>query len=119
LKAAGYEVLNTVSSRKALDADAFVKSASIQRTLSPARVALVGRGVRSMSNFSLLMPEWRMIADPSVRAEALAVVDPRGACFYARRALEVLVNHCTTPTPRSNARGRRIWRACWPRRASR
>ena len=45
------------------------------------------------TNFSYLLPAFTSIADPAVRAEALAIVDPRGACFYARRTLEVLVNH--------------------------
>ena len=45
----------------------------------------------SPSNFSFLAAEWPDLADAAGRAEALAMGDPRAACFYARRALELAV----------------------------
>jgi type I restriction enzyme R subunit len=44
-----------------------------------------------MSQFSFLQPEFADIYEHANRAEALALADPRGACFYARLALEVTV----------------------------
>ncbi|TYK53290.1 DEAD/DEAH box helicase family protein [Actinomadura decatromicini] len=45
-----------------------------------------------MSNFGFLKGEWPDLHDEAVRAERLANADPRTACFYARRALELTVN---------------------------
>jgi type I restriction enzyme R subunit len=45
-----------------------------------------------MSNFGFLKTEWSELYTSAARVEALALVDPRGACFYARRALELAVN---------------------------
>ncbi len=45
------------------------------------------------TQFTFLLPAFGSIADPAIRAEAFASPDPRAACFYARRALELLVNH--------------------------
>src|SRR5687768_2979679 len=45
----------------------------------------------STSNFSFLAPEWPAVHEAAARAESLAYPDPRGACFYARRALELAV----------------------------
>ncbi|MFI1196967.1 DEAD/DEAH box helicase family protein [Micromonospora sp. NPDC020750] len=42
-----------------------------------------------MSNFAFLRAEWPELLDEALRAERLAVADPRGSCFYARRTLEV------------------------------
>src|SRR5689334_12915552 len=44
-----------------------------------------------MSNFSFLTPEWPDLHDSALRVEVLALADPRGACFYARRTLELAV----------------------------
>ena len=44
-----------------------------------------------MTQFAFLQPEWPEIAAAASRAEALAHPDPRAACFYARRTLELLV----------------------------
>lgn len=44
-----------------------------------------------MSQFSFLREEFPSIYEAAHRAEALALPDPRGACFYARRALELAV----------------------------
>lgn len=44
-----------------------------------------------MSNFTFLQSEWPRIHESAVRAEGMVNVDPRSACFYARRALEVAV----------------------------
>jgi type I restriction enzyme R subunit len=49
-------------------------------------------GVSSdVSNFAFLGAEWPQLQEAASRAEALARPDPRAACFYARRALEVAV----------------------------
>ena len=44
-----------------------------------------------MSNFAFLDSEWPQVCDAANRAEAAAYRDPRAACFYARRALELAV----------------------------
>ncbi len=43
------------------------------------------------SNFQLLHPEWPAIYEAAAKAEAAVCADPRTACFYARRALELAV----------------------------
>lgn len=45
-----------------------------------------------MSNFSFLTPEWPDVREAAARAEAAVHPDPRTACFYARRALELAVH---------------------------
>ncbi|MGD9966385.1 MAG: DEAD/DEAH box helicase family protein [Hyphomonadaceae bacterium] len=45
-----------------------------------------------MSHFAFLDAEWPEIAADAKKAEAAAHPDPRTACFYARRALELAVN---------------------------
>ena len=44
-----------------------------------------------MSNFSFLHAEWPQLSAEGQKAEALVVPDPRSACFYARRTLELAV----------------------------
>src|SRR5207248_2596129 len=44
-----------------------------------------------MSQFAFLQREWSAVFDAAVRAEAAVHSDPRTACFYARRALELSV----------------------------
>ena len=44
-----------------------------------------------MSQFAFLQPEFPDVHDAAHRAEVLANSDPRAACFYARRALELAV----------------------------
>jgi type I restriction enzyme R subunit len=44
-----------------------------------------------LSNFSFLQPEFPAIFEAARQAEAHAHGDPRAACFYARRALELAV----------------------------
>src|SRR2546430_4528285 len=46
---------------------------------------------RDMSQFSFLQREWSAVFDAATRAEAAVHADPRTACFYARRALELAV----------------------------
>jgi type I restriction enzyme, R subunit len=45
-----------------------------------------------LSNFAFLLPEWPGLHNEAIRAERLAVADPRTSCMYARRALELAVN---------------------------
>ncbi len=45
-----------------------------------------------MTNFDFLLGEWPELAAEAAAAERLVRADPRAACFYARRALEVLVH---------------------------
>lgn len=45
----------------------------------------------SSSNFAFLQPDWPDLLTEARRAEAAAYADPRTACFYARRALELAV----------------------------
>jgi len=44
-----------------------------------------------MSQFSFLASEWPVVYDAAAKAESLARGDPRGACFWSRRALELAV----------------------------
>src|SRR3989449_5224497 len=44
-----------------------------------------------MSQFIFLQREWSAVFDAAARAEAAVHADPRTACFYARRALELAV----------------------------
>jgi type I restriction enzyme, R subunit len=44
-----------------------------------------------MSNFAFLQSDWPQLFAEDQKAEALVVPDPRTACFYARRALELAV----------------------------
>jgi type I restriction enzyme, R subunit len=43
------------------------------------------------SNFDFLRREWPDVFDAAAKSESLAYPDPRTACFYARRALELAV----------------------------
>jgi type I restriction enzyme R subunit len=45
-----------------------------------------------LSNFSFLAAEWPELHDAAGRAEAGVRADPRAACFYARRTLELAVH---------------------------
>jgi hypothetical protein len=45
----------------------------------------------SATNFAFLTGEWPAFFESAAKAEALAYPDPRPACFYARRALELAV----------------------------
>jgi type I restriction enzyme R subunit len=45
-----------------------------------------------MSQFAFLDREWPAVFDAAARAEAAVHADPRTACFYARRALELAVS---------------------------
>lgn len=44
-----------------------------------------------MSQFAFLQREWSTVFDSASKAEAAVQADPRTACFYARRALELAV----------------------------
>src|ERR1700733_11302197 len=44
-----------------------------------------------MSNFAFLKSEWSQLFAEGQKAEALVVPDPRTACFYAQRTLELAV----------------------------
>jgi type I restriction enzyme R subunit len=44
-----------------------------------------------MSHFCFLQREWPDVFEAAGKAEAAVHPDPRTACFYARRALELLV----------------------------
>lgn len=44
-----------------------------------------------MSQFAFLQREWAAVFDAAARAEGAVHADPRTACFYARRALELAV----------------------------
>ena len=45
-----------------------------------------------MSQFTFLQREWSTVFEAALRAEEAVHVDPRTACFYARRALELAVS---------------------------
>ena len=44
-----------------------------------------------MSQFAFLQHEWPVVFDAASKAEAAVHTDPRTACFYARRTLELAV----------------------------
>ena len=52
------------------------------------------------SPFAFLRREWPAVFDAAAKAEAAVHADPRTACFYARRALELAVAGPTSTTPR-------------------
>ena len=43
------------------------------------------------SNFNFLATEWPEVVESAAKAESLAYSDPRAACFYTRRALELAI----------------------------
>ncbi|MCP9465110.1 MAG: DEAD/DEAH box helicase family protein [Nitrospira sp.] len=45
-----------------------------------------------MSQFTFLQREWAAVFEAASKAEAAVYADPRTACFYARRALELAVS---------------------------
>ena len=45
-----------------------------------------------MSQFTFLQREWPLVLGSATKAEAAVRADPRTACFYARRALELAVD---------------------------
>ncbi len=45
-----------------------------------------------MTQFAFLQGEWAAVFESAARAEAVVHADPRTACFYARRALELAVS---------------------------
>src|SRR5881296_2191956 len=45
-----------------------------------------------LSHFSFLQREWPAVFEAAGKAEAAVHPDPRTACFYARRALELAVS---------------------------
>ena len=45
-----------------------------------------------MSNFRFVQAEWPELFNEAVRAERLAIADPRTSCFYSRRAVEQALN---------------------------
>lgn len=45
-----------------------------------------------MSHFTFLQREWASVFEAASKAEASVYADPRTACFYARRALELAVS---------------------------
>src|SRR5207247_367046 len=44
-----------------------------------------------MSNFGFLEDEWPEIYEVAVKAESALTIDPRSTCFFARRAVELIV----------------------------
>ena len=46
---------------------------------------------KETSNFAFLQSEWPQLFAEGQKAEALVIPDPRTACFYARRTLEIAV----------------------------
>jgi hypothetical protein len=45
-----------------------------------------------VSQFAFLQGEWAAVFESAARAETAVHADPRTACFYARRALELAVS---------------------------
>ncbi|MBZ4498448.1 DEAD/DEAH box helicase family protein [Dermacoccus sp. Tok2021] len=46
-----------------------------------------------MGNFDFIKAEWSQVYEDCAKAESYLTNDPRSACFYARRSIEVLVHH--------------------------
>jgi type I restriction enzyme, R subunit len=44
------------------------------------------------TNFHFLTPQWPALAEVAAKVEGFAKSDPRTACFWARRALELAVS---------------------------
>ncbi len=49
-------------------------------------------GVEAVSQFTFLQHEWSLVFDSATKAEATVHGDPRTACFYSRRTLELVVH---------------------------
>lgn len=49
-------------------------------------------GAREMSQFDFLESEWPAVFDSAAKAEVAVYSDPRTACFYVRRTLELAVS---------------------------
>jgi hypothetical protein len=72
-----------------------------------------------MSQFAFLQREWPSVYEAALRAEISVHRDPRTACFYARRALELAVaRSSSTHNRRSRISGREVPKACSIRRRS-
>lgn len=52
----------------------------------------MGSDSQRMSQFTFLQREWAAVFEAATKAEAAVRADPRTACFYARRALELVVS---------------------------
>lgn len=52
-----------------------------------------------MAHFTFLQAEWPALFEAAEKTEALANPDPRSACFYARRTLELAVHWLYTHDP--------------------
>ncbi len=46
-----------------------------------------------MGNFDFIRDEWPQVHEAASRAESYVTTDPRSACIYSRRAVEILVAH--------------------------
>ncbi|QDZ15440.1 DEAD/DEAH box helicase family protein [Humibacter ginsenosidimutans] len=72
-----------------------------------------------MGNFDFLRAEWPGIHADAARAESYLTTDPRSACFYSRRAIELLVAHLydvlELPLPYANDLSARINDAAFKR----
>ena len=49
-----------------------------------------------MSRFAILNRQWPSLAEAAAKVEVFANSDPRTACFWARRALELAVSRLST-----------------------
>ena len=58
-----------------------------------------------MSNFPFLKREWPAVFEAASKAAETVHPDPRTACFYARRALELTVKWAYKRDPESVWRG--------------
>lgn len=67
-----------------------------------------------MSQFAFLQREWSAVFDAAAMAEAAVHADPRTACFYARRALELAVNWAYTALRAAADAGRQPLAATYP-----
>ena len=72
-----------------------------------------------MSNFAFLQSEWPQIYEAAARAEASVYPDPRAACFYARRAMELAVKWLYKADARLTFLIKITWQRFWPNQASR
>lgn len=45
-----------------------------------------------MNIFAFLQPEWSTWYGTATKAQEMGITDPRTACFYARRTLELAAN---------------------------
>jgi hypothetical protein len=57
------------------------------------------------SQYALIAGQWPELHEEALKVEQFALSDPRTACFYACRTIELLWSGCTTTIDRCSGLG--------------